>query len=1095
MKKEVRLTLLGNPVVWQNGQPLTGFRSNKARALLYYLAQTARPHTRFALAGLLWGGVADAQSRLSLNQTLSNLHRLLGTCLVTNSQEVVLERADDWWLDTDVFESESRHLGNQIILASLERAISLYRGDFLEGFYLHNAPEFEQWVLSERVRYRDLALRALERVASEHANRGDYEQAISYLRRLLAIEPWREEAHRQLMTALFQMGQRTAALVQYENCRQILYKELAVAPSRETVILYERIKQDDLRVANTTLSASQSAPQPLRSTHRSPLSLHHHHPPLQATPFVGRTKELTEVVNRLRQPDCRLLSLVGPGGIGKSRLALQAIHELLELEVVTQALSPTFAHGICFVELAAVSSISAIAPAIAGAADFAFYDNFPPRQQLLDFLREKSMLLVLDNFEHLLEGVDLIRDILAVAPGVKVLSTTQSTLNLHEEWSYRVDKLPYPEVDTDDAMNAEQFDAVQLFMQSAQRVMANFTLATESQHVIRICRLVEGMPLAIEMAAAWLKVIPCAKIADAIAHGLDPLAARWQNVPERQRTIRAVFQHSLQMLSSDAHTALMRLSVFRSGFRPEAAEQVAGTSLEMIAQLIEKSLLYTTTTGRCQMHGLLRQFCHELFQSNEIEWKRTHHKHSAYFLGFLKERERALKSQRLQITLDDIGEEIENIQAGWRWALDEGNLSIIEEALTILYQFYEYRGRYSEGEELFANAAVRIRHTSSLLNQPKSEAVLGKLLARQGTLGLSLGHQDVASQHLQQSLAIAQQQNQSSEIAFCLTQLGVLIGWQGEYAKAKERLLQGLALYRALGDLENSTDTLYELAEFAAFYGEYQEAKQLAQESVTISRQLGRQSSTAHALDKLGVACFYLGEYSESLRYYEESLAIFRELGNKVGVALALGGVGRVAWVQGGVHAPQAIQLLQESLAICRECGHRLHITTRLYLLGVALNSVGQYEKAFHACHEGLLLAQSLNIPLFVTLTLNGLGDAACGLGDFAASRTYLCEALLTNSTRQSVSRPTETLIYYATLLSKESLIGDAENSLEKKMLALKLLSFVLHQREGWHILLQRAQLLYSQLKAEFPSSAIEVTQSWALQHSLEEVILAVAMK
>ncbi len=339
-------------------------------------------------------------------------------------------------------------------------------------------------------------------------------------------------------------------------------------------------------------------------------------PPTQSTPFVGRSRELAEVVDRLRRADCRLLSLVGPGGIGKSRLALQAVQSLLDLELTSGLSVPLFAHGVCFVQLGAVSSASYVAPAIAEVAGLAFYDNSPPKQ-LLDYLSKKSMLLVLDNVEQMLKCVDLISEILSVAPGVKILSTTQATLNLHEEWFYRVDKLSYPEVDSGYPVNLEQFDALQLFVKCAQRALATFAFGREYQHVIQICRLVEGMPLAIEMAATWLKVMPCSKIAHAIAHDFDLLSTRWQNMPERQRSMRAVFQYSLQLLSVEAHAVLMRLSVFRGGFQPEAAERVAGASLQMLAQLAEKSLLYTTADGCFQMHGLLRQFCYETFQASD----------------------------------------------------------------------------------------------------------------------------------------------------------------------------------------------------------------------------------------------------------------------------------------------------------------------------------------------------------------------------------------------------------------------------------------------------------------------------------------------
>lgn len=341
-----------------------------------------------------------------------------------------------------------------------------------------------------------------------------------------------------------------------------------------------------------TLSASAGVGTPLFK----------HNLPSPTTPFIGRQNEVADIIRRLEDPACRLLVLVGPGGIGKTRLAIQAGQTLLN----TPPAEATFRHAIYFISLTAVSSPNDIVTAIAEAANFTFYGSASPKQQLLDYLRAKEILLLLDNFEHLLApseeknggGMDLIAEILAVAPAVKFLVTSREAINLQEAWFHPIAGLAFPELSPAPSAQKEStveeietYDAVRLFAQSARRARVNFSLAAEQKSVIRICQLVEGMPLAIELAAAWLKVLPCVGIAQEIERSLDFLATSMHNMPARHRSMRAVFEQSWRLLSGAEQTVLQRLSAFRGSFRPEAANQVAGASLAVLAALVDKSLV------------------------------------------------------------------------------------------------------------------------------------------------------------------------------------------------------------------------------------------------------------------------------------------------------------------------------------------------------------------------------------------------------------------------------------------------------------------------------------------------------------------------
>jgi predicted ATPase len=322
--------------------------------------------------------------------------------------------------------------------------------------------------------------------------------------------------------------------------------------------------------------------------------------PPQPTPFIGREYEISQITALLAEPTCRLLTLVGPGGIGKTRLALEA----------AGLQRSAFAQGAYLVPLQPLSSPEFIVPAIAETLHFQFYSVDDPKHQLLDYLRDRSLLLVMDNFEHLLNSAQLISEILAFAPDVKVLATSRERLNLLEEWVLDVQGLSAPANETETEIL--DYDAVQLFLQSAQRIQVGFTL-TDAQKpaVARICHLVGGMPLGLELAAAWVRALACEEIADEIERGLDLLATSARNVEPRHRTMRIVLDHSWNLLTNIERDVFQRLSVFKGGFRKEAAQNVTGTSIQTLSALVDKSLIRVSANGRYEQHELLWQYARE----------------------------------------------------------------------------------------------------------------------------------------------------------------------------------------------------------------------------------------------------------------------------------------------------------------------------------------------------------------------------------------------------------------------------------------------------------------------------------------------------
>jgi len=496
----LHFTFLGGFEVSLDGAPVTGFISNKARALLCYLAVDGREQPRENLAALLWGDMPHVKALISLRQALANLRRLLGEHIIVTRHTAAFDRHSAYRLDVAEFAAAVTGFHQRVDPQAGRQADALYRGDFLQGFHVRDAPAFEEWMMTQREWLHSLGAELFADLAAYYDRQGEYALALWHLDRLLALEPWREEAHRQRMLLLIRLDRRSAALKQYATCRRILAAEFGVAPSAETTALYDRI----LRARRVPLSEACTLPAPF-------------------TPFVGREPELARLRALLADPYARLITLTGPPGVGKSRLALEA----------AQRARATFLDGVCYVSPAALSSVAQLPVALAETLALDTTDD--PLSAVLHHLRDREMLLLLDGFERLLPAPVIdeenagataeegwgggLLDMLAAAPQIKALIASRQPLGLREAFRFPVDGLacPPPTPASVSAADLEAYDAASLFLQQARRVLPDFTPTPEDAAAIaRICRLVEGNPLALERAAAWVEWMSCARIAELI---------------------------------------------------------------------------------------------------------------------------------------------------------------------------------------------------------------------------------------------------------------------------------------------------------------------------------------------------------------------------------------------------------------------------------------------------------------------------------------------------------------------------------------------------------------------------------------------------
>jgi predicted ATPase/DNA-binding SARP family transcriptional activator/Flp pilus assembly protein TadD len=981
--------LFGPFQVMIGGKEITSFATDKTRALLAYLAmEAARPHRRDVLAALFWPDLPHNYARQSLRQSLSRIRRALESphqrrpVLLIQHEQVQFNLNPDIWLDVADFSTlidECRsHLHRspescRPCLERLERAASLYRGDFLDQFFLPDSAPFEEWAMLKRDQLRQQAMIALAALGAYYGRRAEYSQAQQYVWRQIELEPWCEEAHQQLMRLLALTGRRSAALAQYESCRRILAEMLDVEPTAATTALYERIRA----------GVAVGLPPPCNL-------------PQNATPFVGRQQELADIAALLTNPDTRLVTLVGPGGIGKSRLALQALLEHRGL----------FTHGVSFIPLETVDSARFINYALVRGLRFSLQGAQEPDQQLLNYLREKEMLLGLDNLDHLLEECQLIERILAQAPGITILATSRERLNLRQEQVYQLDGLVYPETDVAE-FDEERHSAVTLFIQAARRADRRFTPDGQTlPEVMRICRLVEGAPLGIELAAGWVSSHSCAAIADTISVSDELLVTSLRNVDPRHRSLRASFEYSWGLLTDLERARFARLAVFQGSFDHQAATQVAGATGHLLSELTHKSLLRVDSDGRYALQPLLHQYAAEKLDSAAAA--ATFSKHSHYYAMFLQRCEAGLKSALQFPTLESIGAEIDNIRQAFRRTLaqlEEGGdiqscLETLDAGVESLCLFYLLRDWYQEGETFFGKIVSTLeRYLMDKPTNPLAQRLLGRALARQAKCCEFTQFADKALALFKRSLAILESAPiDEREIALPLNGLGYMTMLKGEYEPAEQYFAQSLARYRQAGDAWGTANVLSNLCLLLGRSGNFARAKEAGLESLAVRRALGDPRGIAASLNGLGLVECSLGDYAAAEQAFKESLLICQEMSYRVGISNALNGLCRATFYQGDRIAAE--RFAQESLLLYQDIGDA-------WGAGVVLNNLGcialgehAYGRARDYFLQAVRLFREYDIKASLGNALNNLGEVYYKLGKREEAQAALHEALaLTQAT------------------------------------------------------------------------------------------------
>jgi predicted ATPase/Tfp pilus assembly protein PilF len=722
---------------------------------------------------------------------------------------------------------------------------------------------------------------------------------------------------------------------------------------------------------------------------------------------------------------------------------------------------PKFPDGLFYVSLAAVTNSAEAMPAIAGALGLTFAGGNDPKVQLFDFLRAKTMLLVLDNFEQLVSEAAFLSDLLQNAPGLKVLVTSRTRLDLYEEWVFDVRGLPHPTTEAlsgplprADTSLIDTYAAVQLFVQRARRVRLDFDLAAEGGAVAEICQLLEGMPLGIELAAGWVRGYPCAAIAYEIRRDLDFLTTSTQNIPSRHRSLRAAFDHSWRFLDPADAMLFKRLVIFCGGFDESAAGAVAGATPLALVRLADKSLLQGTPDGRYVIHELLRQYGLEKLNSAERHLLQAAHcrYYGALVAGQRTHQETASEPQAFARLRTDY----DNIRAGWQWLVEQigvlagpARASDVDQVIDLvgcyahlLAHFLLREGRYREGELLFK-------------------------MAEQAMIAAGWGNDRADQPQRTKLTTLALTRSLLADFAFNLSQ----------FVEVERLIRLALGPLEAAGQEADLADALARLGRAYLRMGRYDQAEAILHRSLTHYEQAGEKRRLTLALNTLGIIYSNQGRFEEARTYYERSLAIFRSNGYQRGVANMLSNLGS-NFGRAGRFA-EALALYQQAYQIALMVGERLTLAIALSNLGSVSRALGHWTDAERCYEQSLELSRALGERRWTAASLNGLALTYVERGELRSAHTHALEALAIAQAIESTPDQLDSLACLGELLARQG----------ERASAYSLLHFVAHHTATQSATRRRSQQLCEAIGSQLSATVLATARNQSQRSTVAELV------
>ncbi len=921
---ELIFSLLGHLQISHHRLGAITLANRKAIALLaYLLIESDHAHSREFLLGLLWPDLPTAAAQNNLRVTWAHLQKALGTSdfeelppLIGDRLALRFNPLSNHELDvarfTTLIEACRLHPHPDPhncaeCAARLTQALELVRGEFMEEFSLGDCEQFDDWLLIQREQIRVQVTSALEQLAEFHERAGQLAEAERAIRRLLEYEPLRESAYRQLMRVLARADRRIAALDVYETCRRVLATELGLAPAVETVTLAEQIRARAPFEAHSTQAVL---------------------PPV-LTRFFGRQQESARLVDFLSRRTVRLVTLAGPGGVGKTRLAIEVAHRM----------AGVFAHDICFVELTGVTDEKSVDDAVAAALHLPTSTGRSSTGAILDYLRGKTMLLVLDNCEHLAKAcARLIQMLCHDAEGLTVLATSRVPLHIDEEHVVRLEPFAIPAVnDTEQltVVDALRFDSVQLFTDRAAQSLLQFKVNDANvMAVVRICQQLDGIPLAIEIAAAQARALPIEAIAERLDQRFAWLNKRAGETASRQRTLHTLIDWSYGLLNAQARSLLLRLSVFAGGWTLEAAEAVSAPGepcVEVLAELVDHSLVVfgaDVEHRRYSMHEIIRQFAQEYLRGSDQEAD-VMERHARYYGQLISRAAENRTGQPFPERLQTVVNDHDNLRQAYEWLLAHNR----EQALALVAQlgtdlkFWELGGFFQEGRRWLERA---LEATQASVSSQRAEALLA-----------------------------------AADLSSAIT----------DFAYGLQCARQAQQLFQQLGDHRGEIDAQLKYCDLADLAGERANLRAQLEEALHMAEQMSYTAGIAKAKQLLATITYKVGESEIALQYILPSVALWRELENPFELATALN---RLSGPLIEFHEYAAAQqALEECRDIYQSLGYRRGVALATQNLGHNAEVLGDYDRARECYREALRIRRDLGLPRGYAYSFEHLADIA----------------------------------------------------------------------------------------------------------------------
>ena len=887
----------------------------KRLALLVYLA-VAEPrgfHRRDSLLTLFWPELPEKRARNGLNKTLHFLRSYLGADVVVSrgTVDVGLDPGSVW-CDAVTFE-EALEGGR------FAEAIELYEGPFLDGFHVSEAGEFEHWVDRQREHFELRYAAALEELAARAAQREDWTASVELWRKLVDLDPSNSRAVIGLMEGLESSGERAAALQEAERHAKVLREEFEAEPDIEVEAFAERLRQ---------------APRALPPRPEEGPS----HLPRQPDPLVGRERETVRLRQMLEDPTVRLITLTGPGGAGKTRLAIHVAGKVLE----------RFPDGVFFVSLGTLRDAGLVGVTIARTIGVTPAPGAEVLDSLRGSLKRRRCLLVLDGFETVQPAADLISDLLEETEHLEVLVTSRVVLRLRGERVFPVPPLSVPDREPVPAVaDLREYGAISLFIQRAQAADPEFELTDENRRAVaRICAGLDGLPLAIELAAARVRLLEPSMILSRLGQRFELLRGGPRDLPERQQTLRRTFDWSYDLLSESQRRLFRHLCVFVGGCSLEAVRRVCypenddeSMVLDDLSSLVDNSLLRHVSVfedePRFEMLDTIREYGRRLLADGG-ELADLQRRHALYFLELAERAEPGLAGKRQAVWLDRLEPEFANVQAVLDWALEWGEIELAVRLGSALWWFMWLRGHFTE---------MRWRLDQALARRSLLPASLqANLMIARGAIASVNGEHERAMALFQEALGVERERLGVRQVTQVLRSMAIALSRQGEYQRATELLDECLALSREMESPTEVTAALRGLAKMALHVRDYERAERLYDEALDLSRAHADRNGVVWALHGLGEVARHRGDFDGAATLLKEGLRICREIDSKPGTAYLGLASAHVARYQGDLG--EARRRYQEALRLLYELGNRRRVAICLFGLAALDVRENAFERA-----------------------------------------------------------------------------------------------------------------------------------------------------